>query len=546
MQSGYGVPEMQQFMVDGCSLFSIAPTHDQHPLNPKQQQQQQRFSSHLQFFHHQQQQQLVVDPNPSGAAHASDRCSVIDIRGPVCNNGCRKLGDPTYSRNPTTASKEDISTPKFFEKKFSEAPDSKTTTTTTITSYRLFGELEAIYTGSSLPRNSALDLQTASSSALTNDNHTIPPEGHAFQASEKRPSEAEVIPVSKTLPRRNKKNKELVSALSTFFERLVRQVMEHQEILHAKFVEVLEKRDRERQELEDAWRSREAERLGQEAAARTRERTLASVREAAILSFLEKLTGQAPTVPLADGSGGGGGTEMTLSRRWPRAEVQALIRVRTRLEFKFREPGGKGALWEDVSATMAGLGYSRSAKRCKEKWENINKYFRKTKGNARKRPLHSKTCPYFHQLDMLYGKGKGKGGRERHDEEEDRGSDLLEAMVRPDLTLSTHEGKYKGLRLDNFRSDGMDIAESPSKQKTTTVEEVEENPEDEDDDDDYDDGDENNEEEDEEEGEKEMRYEKRLECVGEGEEKGHSLMDLVHKLAGSTSTGAMADDFSGL
>ena len=49
------------------------------------------------------------------------------------------------------------------------------------------------------------------------------------------------------------------------------------------------------------------------------------------------------------------------------------------------------------------MGYKRSAKRCKEKWENINKYFRKTNESSKKRSVNSRTCPYFHQLSCLYG-----------------------------------------------------------------------------------------------------------------------------------------------
>lgn len=61
------------------------------------------------------------------------------------------------------------------------------------------------------------------------------------------------------------------------------------------------------------------------------------------------------------------------------------------------------------------MGYKRSAKRCKEKWENINKYFKKVKESNKKRPEDAKTCPYFHQLDALYrkkllGSTSGSGG----------------------------------------------------------------------------------------------------------------------------------------
>ncbi|XAR62474.1 hypothetical protein NMG60_11017237 [Bertholletia excelsa] len=92
----------------------------------------------------------------------------------------------------------------------------------------------------------------------------------------------------------------------------------------------------------------------------------------------------------------------TSSSRWPKAEVQALIRLRTNLDLKYQESGPKGPLWEEISAGMRKLGYNRSAKRCKEKWENINKYFKKVKDSSKKRPEDSKTCPYFHQLDALY------------------------------------------------------------------------------------------------------------------------------------------------
>lgn len=69
---------------------------------------------------------------------------------------------------------------------------------------------------------------------------------------------------------------------------------------------------------------------------------------------------------------------------------------------KYQENGPKGPLWEEISSSMRKLGYNRNAKRCKEKWENINKYYKKVKESSKKRPEDSKTCPYFHQLDAIY------------------------------------------------------------------------------------------------------------------------------------------------
>lgn len=103
-----------------------------------------------------------------------------------------------------------------------------------------------------------------------------------------------------------------------------------------------------------------------------------------------------------------------LGKRWPRDEVLALINLRcsSQNSSEDKELGGgggggaaKGPLWERISQRMLELGYKRSAKRCKEKWENINKYFRKTKDVNKKRSVDSRTCPYFHQLNTLYAQG---------------------------------------------------------------------------------------------------------------------------------------------
>ncbi|XP_022158201.1 trihelix transcription factor GTL2 [Momordica charantia] len=114
-----------------------------------------------------------------------------------------------------------------------------------------------------------------------------------------------------------------------------------------------------------------------------------------------------------------------LGKRWPRDEVLALVNVRCSLYNNGvcggggdqDQSGGSGSgeqgasskapLWERISQGMLQLGYKRSAKRCKEKWENINKYFRKTKDVNKKRSLDSRTCPYFHQLSNLYNQGGG-------------------------------------------------------------------------------------------------------------------------------------------
>ena len=113
-----------------------------------------------------------------------------------------------------------------------------------------------------------------------------------------------------------------------------------------------------------------------------------------------------------------GGKDDT-GRRWPRDEVLALINIRCSLfnngndVNNDKESCSKGPLWERISQKMMELGYNRNAKRCKEKWENINKYFRKTKDLNKKRSIDSRTCPYFHQLSHLYSQGALVGSIDR-------------------------------------------------------------------------------------------------------------------------------------
>ncbi|OEL19071.1 Trihelix transcription factor GTL1 [Dichanthelium oligosanthes] len=119
-------------------------------------------------------------------------------------------------------------------------------------------------------------------------------------------------------------------------------------------------------------------------------------------------------VPLTEqhvdsGLGGGDGGAAS-SSRWPKIEVNALIQLRMELDMRYQETGPKGPLWEDISSGMRRLGYNRSSKRCKEKWENINKYYKKVKESNKKRPEDSKTCPYFHQLEAIYSRKHLRSG----------------------------------------------------------------------------------------------------------------------------------------
>ncbi|KAJ0255991.1 Trihelix transcription factor GT-2 [Hirschfeldia incana] len=228
------------------------------------------------------------------------------------------------------------------------------------------------------------------------------------------------------------------------FSKLTKELMEKQEKMQKRFLETLENREKERISREEAWRVQEVARINIEHETLVHERSNAAAKDAAIISFLNKISGgqqqqqpqeqpqqnhkvpqrkqyqseqhsitfesKEPRPVLLETTMKMGNHSLSpSSSRWPKTEVEALIRIRKNLEANYQESGTKGPLWEEISAGMRRLGYNRSAKRCKEKWENINKYFKKVKESNKKRPLDSKTCPYFHQLEALYNERNKSG-----------------------------------------------------------------------------------------------------------------------------------------
>lgn len=236
--------------------------------------------------------------------------------------------------------------------------------------------------------------------------------------------------------------------LEDFAANLVKKMTEKQEQMHKEMVEMIERMEKERIKREEAWKREEMERIKQDEEARAAEKS----RSLALISLIQKLLGYEIQIPPpAEGSGireedevevnnspplthNMGSAEVNnntnslaliqyvgpaevrnkrkdfnssdpSNNRWPDVEVQALIAVRTALEHKFGHMGSKGSIWEEIAGALQGMGYNRSAKKCKEKWENINKYYRRTVGSGKKRPVNSKTCPYFDELDNLYRNG---------------------------------------------------------------------------------------------------------------------------------------------
>lgn len=208
--------------------------------------------------------------------------------------------------------------------------------------------------------------------------------------------------------RKRKSNKKL----KLFLGSLVAKVMERQEEMHKELIEIIEKRGRERIIREEAWRQQEMERMKREEEIRAQETS----RSLALISLIQNILGDEIQIPqplitqCKEEDGGEIGMQNDVkcdpnNKRWPEAEVQALITLRATLEHKFRLTGSRGSIWEEISVGMYNMGYNRPAKKCKEKWENINKYFRRSMESGKKPSSNAKACQYFHDLNILYRNG---------------------------------------------------------------------------------------------------------------------------------------------
>ncbi|WOG97243.1 hypothetical protein DCAR_0416583 [Daucus carota subsp. sativus] len=284
--------------------------------------------------------------------------------------------------------------------------------------------------------------------------------------------------------------------LMEYFNGLMKQVLERQENLQKKFIEAIEKLEKDRMSREEEWRAQQLATKKRQQGILAHERSASAAKDAALLSFLQKISEQSPPLQLPMNSAP---LEKILSMsqpqyniresspvtksivhyspgfpssRWPKAEVEALITVRENLDMQYHDSGSKGSVWEEVSSAMMRLGYDRSSKRCKEKWENINKYYRRVKESNKKRRQDSKTCPYFDRLESLYEKRSKKFDHST--------SDSSGCNLKPEDILMQMIGHQREQAI--LESPRKDIGES---------ENVERTPEDgaDDDEDDDDDGD---------------------------------------------------------
>lgn len=185
----------------------------------------------------------------------------------------------------------------------------------------------------------------------------------------------------KGLVTQKRRRKSRRNDLEHFLESLVMEVMEKQEKMHKQLLEMMEKMEKERVMREEAWKQLEIERRKRNEMVRAEETS----RSLALISFIQNLLGEEIKIPepgpqlTVDENGVKTDSQPDNERdtnnkiKWPEAEVQALIALRTVLEHKFQVSGSKGSVWEEISVGMHSMGYKRTAKKCKEQWENINK-----------------------------------------------------------------------------------------------------------------------------------------------------------------------------
>ncbi|MED6197336.1 hypothetical protein PIB30_055661 [Stylosanthes scabra] len=373
----------------------------------------------------------------------------ISPKAPLWEQVSRKLGELGYERSAKKC-KEKFENIYKYHRRTKEGRSGKRNGKT----YRFFDQLEALdpHPNPATPNNNAVIQDAVPFSVrfpVTAMEHSSSATSSYSSGSGGGDGEGEGE------ERRRKKRRRL----RMFFEGLMREVLEKQESLQRKFMEVLDKCDQDRMAREQAWKTEELARIKKERELLAQERSIAAAKDEAVMSLIKKFAEKNNNVPLQfpaennnlkekekekekdkekekekekDEVGNGinvGNFVHMSSSRWPKDEVEALIRLRTQLDEQLQQQGNnnggpsKGPLWEEVSTAMKGLGYDRSAKRCKEKWENINKYFKRMKEKNKRKPEDSKTCPYYHHLEAIYSKKPRNNNKILDDDEDDMNND---------------------------------------------------------------------------------------------------------------------------
>ncbi|KAL9670464.1 hypothetical protein QQ045_008016 [Rhodiola kirilowii] len=356
------------------------------------------------------------------------------VKGPLWDEVSRKLAERGFSRSSKKCKEKFENIYKYYRrtKELGQRPNGK--------AYRFFEQLEAI-DHYPLPLTAISPLENADRNSWIPESAVamnVDPLSVCVNAQMQNAGNAASNNAANSSAWTDSRSKESEGMgmkgknkrkFSEFFDRLMQEVTMKQDELQQRFVEAIERYEVDRIAREDAWRVQETARIRREHELLVHERSIAAAKDAAVIALLQKFSQQEIPMQFAENpfkvpkeksleeldkkNGNGDKSETVLqnsissSSRWPRAEVEALISVRSTFDLHYQENGPKGPLWEEISSAMKKRGYDRSSKRCKEKWENINKYFKRVRDSNKKRPEDSRTCPYFHLLDNRYKQKAG-------------------------------------------------------------------------------------------------------------------------------------------
>ncbi|KAA8516678.1 hypothetical protein F0562_016816 [Nyssa sinensis] len=300
--------------------------------------------------------------------------------------------------------------------------------------YRFFRQLEALYGETSHPVSaSETNLAGNSFRFHTTSNTTTQPNQDSFQApklsesvslssssefdSSSSDDNAAVVMDNESMEKRKKRRgrRSWKAKIRDFIDVQMRKLMEKQEAWLEKMMKAIERKEQERMLREEDWRKEEAARIDREHKFWANERLWIEARDAALMDALQKLTGkEVKTASSPEDESEAIAKTLkvdTDDHSWPECEISRLIQLRSSMESRFEQSGHGCAedqvLWEEIAGKMACLGYERSALMCKNKWDSINNYLRKTKERNKKRKENSRNCSYFQNNEPIYNINQG-------------------------------------------------------------------------------------------------------------------------------------------
>ncbi|KAJ4720640.1 putative Transcription factor [Melia azedarach] len=201
-----------------------------------------------------------------------------------------------------------------------------------------------------------------------------------------------------------------------FVDAQMQKLMESQEAWMERMLKTIEDREQERLSKEEEWRKQEVARFDRVHDFWAKERAWVEARDAALMEALKKFTGRELEVSSSMTRGTQSKNRFknekeiannAMNDRWDEAETSSLIQIITSLESEFEESGYSDEnIWEEIAAKMASFGYYRSAVDFKEKWENMQMYFKMATGFNKKRREDLRTSRNnYHQPSEYYHHG---------------------------------------------------------------------------------------------------------------------------------------------